>query len=129
MNCSRTIFLSVVWSISSTTFAEGAIRTFDCTIERVCDAAGQCEAVEGEITFRLEPQQLDNNGAGSYQLSYEGSAVDMQAISDAGPFTWMVESVRHTLLVSAETRLLWHSLSLSAPLQSRSQFLECTLGQ
>jgi len=122
-------FALIAWALSSTSLAEGAVRTFECNIERVCDAAGQCEAVEGEITFRLEPQQLDNNGAGSYQLSYEGSAVDMQAISDAGPFTWMVESVRHTLLVSAETRLLWHSLSLSAPLQSRSQFLECTLGQ
>jgi hypothetical protein len=129
MNFVRLSLISIACLLASAAFAEGAVRTFECTIEKVCDASGQCETAEGEITFRLQPQQLDNNGAGSYRLAYEDTTVDMQAISDAGPFTWMTDAVRHTLLVTAETRLLWHSLSLAAPLQSRSQFLECTLAQ
>ncbi len=129
MNYSRLILYFCIYLISAPLLAEGAVRTFECTIGRVCDFSGQCEAADGEITFRLEPQQLDNNGAGSYRLYYEDTTVDMQAISDAGPFTWIVDTVRHTLLVAGETRLLWHSLSLSSPLRSRTQILECTLGQ
>lgn len=123
------VFLSGLLLLSLQVNAEGAVRTFECTLERACDSGGQCEATEGDVEFRLEPQQLDNKGAGSYLISYEGRTVTMQASSDAGPFVWTMDNVQHTLLVNSETRLLWHSLSLDSPLQSRSRFMACTLGE
>lgn len=123
------VLLVIIFLPDSQAFAEGAVRTFHCTLERVCDTAGVCVATEGDMEFRLEPQQLDDNGAGSYRLAYEDNNVAMQAYSDAGPFTWRIGSVQHSLLVNAENRLLWHSLSLEAPLQSRSHYLECTMAE
>ena len=109
--------------------AEGAVRTFNCTLDRVCDAAGQCEPESGDVTFRMEPQQLDANGAGTYQLSYDDNSVAMQASSDAGPFIWSLDNQQHTLLINSATRMLWHRLTLEPPLPANTRYLQCTLHQ
>jgi hypothetical protein len=108
--------------------AEGAVRTFQCSTEKRCDSAGSCVAAESEVEFRMEPVQLDAEGAGSYKLSYQGNVVAMEAGSDAGPFLWEVVDIRHTLLVNSGTTLLWHSLDLDS-LTSNTLFMQCTLQQ
>jgi len=124
-----TLAALVLSCLAINSYAEGAVRVFSCNLERVCNEAGTCETEAGEVEFRLEPMQLDGNGAGSYRLSYEDKDVIMQAYSDTGPFTWRIGSDQHTLLVNSETGMLWHSLSLAASLQSRSHYLECTLAE
>jgi hypothetical protein len=107
--------------------AEGAVKTLQCTIERVCDAGGQCEAGSGEIGFRMTPVQLASDGSGSYTISYDDVETDMQAGSELGPFFWKSVDERHVLLVSSETQWLWHTLTIEAAPAATVRFLECSL--
>ncbi len=107
--------------------AEGAVRQLQCTIERVCDAAGQCEAGSDEIGFRMAPEQLAPDGSGSYTISYEDVEADMQAGSELGPFYWNVGAARHALLVSSETQWLWHTLAVEPAPAATIRFLVCSL--
>lgn len=117
----------LIFSVS--TFAEGAVRTFDCSLQLQCDADGECTPETGKVTFQLEPQLLDAQGAGSYRLVYEDEDVAMQAVSDAGPFTWTLAGVRHTLLVNAADGLLWHQLEFSAAPKATTHRLNCNFSQ
>jgi hypothetical protein len=107
--------------------AEGAVRQLQCTIERVCDAAGQCEAGSGVVGFSMAPVQLAPDGSGSYTMSYDGVEADMQARSELGPFYWNVGAARHALLVSSETQWLWHTLAVEPAPTATIRFLVCSL--
>ncbi|MDR0781111.1 MAG: hypothetical protein LBF16_10530 [Pseudomonadales bacterium] len=109
--------------------AEGAVRLFDCHVTKTCDGAGQCRADDQHIEFRMEPLVLADDGAGRYTLHYDGHTASMQALAEAGPFYWQQENTHHTLLVNAENRLLWHSLSVDAAPQARIRFLDCIIRQ
>ena len=109
--------------------AEGAVRVFDCRVTDVCDADAKCATANDTVVFRMEPQTVDAQGAGRYTLRYNDFAVDMEALSDAGPFHWRQASSRDTLLASSETRFLWHSLDLSAQPTASLRLLNCTLQQ
>lgn len=110
-------------------FAEGAVKLLDCEITRVCDASGVCEAASDETGFRMEPIELGAAGAGRYSLSYGGTQVEMQAMSDTGPFLWNRGSERHALLASSETGWLWHQLTLEPSPGSTIRFMSCSFQQ
>ena len=110
-------------------WGEGAIRVIDCTITRLCDAAGSCQAAAGAVAFRMEPVQLDKDGAGRYQLRYGETQAQVNALSDIGPFVWTVGEERHTLLASSETNFLWHRLTLAPAPAATVRFLTCSIHQ
>jgi hypothetical protein len=107
--------------------AEGARRFFDCEVQQLCDAAGQCDAAATPVLFTLEPLAVASNGAGSYRLTYDNDTVEMDALAEAGPFRWTLGAEHHTLLASSETRFLWHQLDLSGTPSARIAFLACTV--
>ena len=107
--------------------AEGAVKNLACTLERVCDAAGACEDASGELSFRMAPISLATDGAGSYKISYGDAEADMQAGSELGPFYWNVGAERHALLISSETRWLWHTLTVEPAPAATIHFLVCSL--
>lgn len=108
---------------------EGAVRHFDCSVARVCDAAGACEKGSGQVTFRMEPVETGADGSGNYALSYFDTEASMQALSAAGPFFWTVGEERDALLASSETQFLWHRLTLDPVPEATIRFLTCTLRQ
>ncbi len=109
--------------------AEGAVRVLDCKVTQRCDASGSCEAHSDAIEFRLEPQALADDGSGRYLLRYRDAEVPMQALSEAGPFVWSRDKVRYTLLVSSDTQLLLHALTLAPAPASTVDFLNCAARQ
>lgn len=119
--------------------AEGAVRIFDCKVIRQCDAAALCAETSGQVAFRMEPVTLDASGAGSYRLSHGSrNELSMQALSDIGPFVWSdsaaaadgaVTDQRNTLVISSETQLLWHTLSLAVPPSAVVRYMDCKLQQ
>jgi hypothetical protein len=110
-------------------WGEGAVRLFDCTVVRVCDAAGNCEAAMDAVTFRMEPVQVDQDGSGRYELQYGDTKTAMSSVSDIGPFVWSVGEERHALLASSETNFLWHRLTLAPVPAATVRFLTCTIRQ
>jgi len=107
--------------------AEGAVKILACTLARICDGAGVCEDASGELGFRMAPISLAPGGAGSYKINYEDVEADMQAGSELGPFYWNVGAQRHALLISSETRWLWHTLSVEPAPAATIRFLVCSL--
>ena len=112
---------------ASAVFAEGAVKTLECSAHSVCDAAGQCAEAAGDVTFRVEPVQVVDGGAGSYLIHYDGVRADMQADSEFGPYFWMHGSERHSLIVSSESQWLWHALQAEPAPVATIRFLECRL--
>jgi hypothetical protein len=110
-------------------WSEGAVRSLDCTVASVCDAAGRCEADSGEVLFRMEPVDTASDGSGRYLLRYGDTEAEMDALSDAGPFVWTVGSERDALLASSDTEFLWHRLTLDPAPAATIRFLSCTFGQ
>jgi hypothetical protein len=110
-------------------WAEGAVRLLVCSVARVCDAAGNCEAGTVQVTFRMAPEETGVDGAGSYALSYGDTQADMEALSDAGPFFWTVGTEQNTLLASSETQMLWHQLTFDPVPEATIRFLTCALRQ
>jgi hypothetical protein len=110
-------------------WGEGAVRLFDCTVVRICDAAGNCEPAADAVAFRMEPVQVDPEGSGRYDLEYGDTQTAMSSVSDIGPFVWTVGEERHTLLASSETNFLWHRLVLDPLPAATVRFLTCTIRQ
>lgn len=105
--------------------SEGAVKTLDCTVERVCDASGHCRDATGETEFRMDPVELDAEGRGRYTISYDETEAEMNAQSEFGPFFWRVGSERHALIVSSESHWLWHQLSVDPDPVATIRFLAC----
>jgi hypothetical protein len=126
-----TCVLALVFSLllPCAAWAEGAVRMLDCTTVRICDSAGICEPHSEQTRFRMEPLSLDADGAGAYKLSYGDIQVEMQALTPAGPFFWINDQERNTLVASSETAFLWHRLALDAQPDADVRFLTCTLSQ
>jgi len=121
------LLLLTLLLLPATARAEGARRFFDCEVQQLCDAAGQCSVAANPVLFTLEPLAVGSDGAGSYRLSYDDNTVEMAALAEAGPFRWTLGAVHHTLLASSETRFLWHQLDLSGTPAARIAFLACTV--
>jgi hypothetical protein len=118
-------------------YAEGAVRIFDCNLTQVCDAAGSCQSTTDSITFRMAAVTLVSAGGGQYLLSHgDRRELPMQAMSEIGPFVWSDSTAgadgtdtdqRNTLVISSETQLLWHTLSLAASPSSNIRYMNCNL--
>lgn len=111
------------------TLAEGAMRVLECSIEKQCDSSASCTPDSGELVFNMEPIKLDENGAGSYEVSYANNRYEMKAMSYAGPFIWNTGGDTNTLLANSETKFLWHRLTLSSNPEANMQFLNCAFTQ
>lgn len=109
--------------------SEGAVRVLDCSVEQVCNAAGNCRPGSGQVSFRTEPVSLGADGSGIYTLSYGDIEAEMEAQSPAGPFFWTVGNERDTLLASSETRFLWHRLTFDQVPEATISFLQCAFRQ
>jgi hypothetical protein len=124
------LFLSGVFSlVPLTSLAEGAMRVLECSFDQLCDSTAACKPASGAVVFNMEPLKLDDNGAGSYEVSYADKKLEMEAMSFAGPFFWNTEGEMHTLLANSEIRFLWHRLNLSSKPEANMQFLHCTFTQ
>jgi hypothetical protein len=121
--------LGCVALLPSAGWGEGAVRLFDCTVVQVCNSAGRCEEGSDAVAFRMEPVEVGPDGGGRYDLKYEETEAAMDALSDAGPFVWVVGGQRNTLLVSSETQMLWHQLTLNSAPVATVRFLTCTIRQ
>jgi hypothetical protein len=108
---------------------EGAARLLECTVVRVCNAAGSCETASAAVAFRMEPVQVGPDGSGRYELHYGETATAMDALSDIGPFVWTIGEERNTLLASSDTQFLWHRLKLDPVPAATVRFLTCTIRQ
>jgi hypothetical protein len=122
----RVLTLGLAAGAPAAVLAEGAVKVLDCTIARVCDGAGRCNAGTGKVEFRMEPKSLGAGSAGRYSLQYDGESADMEALSDAGPFVWSLAGERHALLASSETEWLWHALLLEPAPKAVVRFLACS---
>lgn len=107
--------------------AEGAVRLLECQVTQICDAAGACAAAAEQLSFRMKPQALDDEGRGRYVLRYGEIEAGMEALSEAGPFYWTQAQERNTLLASSESSFLWHQLSLGPAPEASISFLDCTV--
>lgn len=125
----RGLALAIALLLPVAARAEGAARVLECTVTRVCDAAGACSAATGRAAFRMEPVETHADGSGSYTLSYGDTTAAMQALSAAGPFFWTTGDQRNTLLASSETQFLWHRLALAPAPEATVRFLMCTFRQ
>jgi hypothetical protein len=121
--------LAITLLLPAVAWAEGAVKIFDCTVARVCDAAGVCEAGSGHVTFRMEPVKLEADGSGRYALSYADKQTDVTAVSALGPFVWTLDEERDTLLISSRTQFLWHRLRLGPASEATVRFLTCSFQQ
>lgn len=110
-------------------WAEGAVRVLACTIDLACDAAGACTPAGGEVVFTMAPEQVADDGSGTYRISYGDEAAAMEARSFAGPFLWTLGDESHTLLANSETRFLWHRLALDAGPEADVIFMVCEFTQ
>lgn len=108
-------------------WAEGAVRSLDCKVSQVCDAAGVCESAAEAVNFRMAPESLREDGSGTFEISYRETRARMEAYSYAGPFIWNTELERNTVLASSETRFLWHQLVLGSTPAASVRFMECSL--
>lgn len=111
------------------TLAEGNIRLLNCETLRLCDSAGNCQPQTDAFKFRLEPVSLDEDGAGTYQLTYGDVKTTMQALTQAGPFYWSSDTERNTLMASSETAFVWHRLRLGAVVDADVRFMRCEFSQ
>jgi len=102
---------------------EGAVKLLECSISRICDGQGQCEAGSGQAAFRMEPLQVEAGGVGSYTISYGDTEVAMNALSEVGPFIWTVGTERNALIVSSRTDWLWHQLASGPTTAATVRFL------
>jgi hypothetical protein len=109
--------------------AEGAVRVLDCMTLKSCDAAGACKSYSEHTSFRMEPQNLNSDGSGSYIMVHNDERTDMQAPSFAGPFYWGSNDERNTLLANSETEFLWHRLELNPAPLVHIQFMQCVFRQ
>lgn len=109
--------------------AEGATRVLDCTLNRACDASGACNPESAHLVFRMEPIETHADGSGRYTLRYGDDHAEMQAMSFAGPFLWALPTERDSLLVSSETKFLWHRLVLEPAPVATIHFLTCEFRQ
>lgn len=125
----RLIFSGILFLLPITSLAEGALRILECSLDQRCDTEISCSPESGDVVFTMEPEMLDDEGAGSYVISYAGKKSAMTAMSFAGPFTWNSEGEIHTLLANSENRFLWHKLSLSPTPEASMQFLDCAFTQ
>jgi hypothetical protein len=102
---------------------EGAVKLLECSIAKVCDGQGQCEAGSGQATFRMEPEQIEAGGVGTYTIFYGDTEVAMDALSEVGPFIWTVGTERNALIVSSRTDWLWHQLASGPTTEATVRFL------
>jgi hypothetical protein len=116
-------------SLPGAALAEGAVRVLNCTLVRACDAAGACKPESMQLTFRMEPIETRPDGSGRYSLRYGDDRAEMQAMSFAGPFLWVLPMERDSLLVSSETQFLWHRLVLEPTPVATIHFLNCEFRQ
>jgi hypothetical protein len=116
-------------SLPGVASAEGAARVLDCTLDRACDAAGACKPESAHLVFRMEPIETHADGSGRYTLRYGDDQAEMQAMSFAGPFLWRLPTERDSLLVSSETKFLWHRLVLEPAPAATIHFLTCEFRQ
>lgn len=116
-------------SLPAVAVAEGAVKVLACEVTQQCDADGQCEPRPQSREFHMEPISLNADGSGQFTLQYDGNAVPMQALSEAGPFVWNEGQHRHTLLASSETQFLLHTLSLTDKPSATIQFMTCSFRQ
>ncbi|MGD8340512.1 MAG: hypothetical protein PVH89_06990 [Gammaproteobacteria bacterium] len=123
------VLLTLAAGPAAELWAEGAAKLLDCEVVRICDALGDCQPGSGQARFRMEPQELEPSGAGSYRIVYGDTDAPMQAMSEAGPFFWVVGSERDALMPSSETEWLWHQLELAAAPVATVRFLVCSLQQ
>jgi len=120
------IALTIIASLlTASAVGEGAVRTLDCHVERICDAAGICQDADGDVAFSLEPVELDAGGGGRYTIRYDETEAPMQSLSDLGPFVWTHADQRHVLIVSSETEWLWHELSILPEPAATIRYLRC----
>jgi len=106
--------------------AEGAMREFDCVAARYCTETGDCVPSDRAILFRLEPQNIDQDGAGTYLISYGDVTTEAHQTGAIGPILWAEgANDKQSLMPLSEGRLLWHRLDLAKAPESRVIFLNC----
>lgn len=114
---------------SQAALAEGATRILDCSIVKVCDAAGNCEPASEHVSFRMDPKELEAGGAGTYAIRYGDIETQMNALSELGPFLWTVGTERDALMISSESQWLWHELKVEPQPMAAIRFLTCSFQQ
>lgn len=122
----RRLSLTLALLMPAMALPEGAVKLLDCTVTRVCDAAGVCEPGSRKAVFRMEPIQLGAGGAGTFMITYAGTEAEMTAMSEVGPFLWAAGSERNALIVSSRTEWLWHQLTVEPTTKAAVRFLSCT---
>ena len=115
--------------LPTSALAEGAVQTFDCLVEAVCDEAGSCvppgEAPVQDTIFRMEPVSTGPQGEGTYRISYGDVSAEMTNVTGLGPLLWSEgNGDRQVILFTGETSLLWQSLD-EASARSTVAFLAC----
>ena len=109
----------------SLVLAEGAVRILSCEAVSACDADLQCRDESLQVTFRMEPVDLDLTNAGTYVIRYDDTEASMHGLSYAGPFYWLSDNRMNTLVASSETRFLWHRLDLSTAPVATIRNMDC----
>ena len=128
-NVTRVLLSALSLIFPCLALAEGAARRLDCETLRICDSTGNCKEQTETVNFRLEPMSLDDDGAGTYRLTYGDVQTTMKALTAAGPFYWSGDTERNTLMASSETAFVWHRLRLGNVVDADVRFLRCKFSQ
>lgn len=109
--------------------SEGRRTELTCHAVTQCDGNGACSPANAEMTFLMQPLNVDGDGAGSFDISYDGGTYAMSASSALGPFVWS-EGVDDTQLImptGADT-IIWSSHNDNRAPASVVRFMECKGG-
>lgn len=109
--------------------SEGDVRVLDCAFLYSCNADGLCRRASGQVSFRMQPISLNQEGAGSYTISYGKTRARMRAISRTTPYIWTVGNERDTLLANSGGDFLWHQLKLVPAPHVTIHFMKCSFAE
>lgn len=110
-------------------WAEGNRSVFQCTGLTSCNEDGVCVDDQTEVEFAFAPLDVNPDGAGTYELTYNGMTTWARKTGWNAPAIWWIDTKTvdslHSLMAASQTNMVWHRLDLSEPQGSQTRFLEC----
>jgi hypothetical protein len=123
------ILLILLSILPAAALAEGAVQRFSCSISTKCDVSGACEQADEAVEFVLTPVDVGLHGEGRYLLHYASVDVEMQWLTQYGPWVWSENGDDfQTIVISGPSTLVWiKDVHSQSGLYSETKFLNCEM--
>ena len=101
-------WLLVVAFLPTPLFAEGAIQSWACAIERLCPSGAQCFDTNQFAIFIIEPVAVGPDGTGDFTVNRGDDTYPMQDLTGNGLLIWSeVPGDREILSFTGGNTFLW----------------------